>query len=65
VLSWSDTPISAEVTTGPVEEAQSGAQVGRVDFAVGDRTVTVPLTLEETIDGPDLWGRLSNPPWAR
>jgi D-alanyl-D-alanine carboxypeptidase (penicillin-binding protein 5/6) len=64
-LTWSDTPIAAEVTTEPVDEAQKGAQVGHVDFTVGDQTFTVPLTLDETIDGPDLWWRLTNPPWTR
>ncbi len=65
LLTWSDAPVSAVVTTEPVEEARAGTEVGRVEFAVGSRTVTVPLTLDRTIDAPDLWWRLANPPWAR
>ncbi|WP_210481443.1 D-alanyl-D-alanine carboxypeptidase family protein [Naasia sp. SYSU D00948] len=65
VLTWSDTPVTASVTTDPVEEAREGTQVGRAEFHVGDRTISVPLTLDETIDAPDLWWRVTNPPWAR
>jgi D-alanyl-D-alanine carboxypeptidase (penicillin-binding protein 5/6) len=57
--------VTSTVVTEPVEEAREGSEVGRVDFLVGDRTVTVPLTLDETIEAPDLWWRLANPPWAR
>lgn len=65
VLTWSDTPVSASVITEPVDEAREGAEVGQVEFTVGSRTITVPLTLDEAIDSPDLWWRLTNPPWAR
>ncbi len=64
-LVWSDTPVTASVSTEPVAEATAGADVGRVDFTVGDRTITVPLELDATIEAPDLWWRVTNPPWAR
>lgn len=65
VLTWSDTPITSTVTTQPVAHAAAGSTVGSVGFTVGTRTVTVPLQLDATIDGPDLWWRLTNPPWSR
>jgi D-alanyl-D-alanine carboxypeptidase (penicillin-binding protein 5/6) len=64
-LTWSDTPVTANVTVSPLEEGAAGSDVGSLVFTVGAKTVTVPLKLDATIDEPDLWWRLSNPPWSR
>jgi D-alanyl-D-alanine carboxypeptidase (penicillin-binding protein 5/6) len=65
VLTWSDTPVTAEVTAKPVEAAAKGADVGSVVFAVGSQTITVPLELDARIDAPDFWWRVAHPPWTR
>jgi D-alanyl-D-alanine carboxypeptidase (penicillin-binding protein 5/6) len=64
-LTWSDTPVSAAVTAKPVQEGAKGTAVGSVVFTVGTQKVTVPLKLNATIDAPDLWWRVTNPPWSR
>ncbi len=61
VVTWSATPVTAEVTVDPVRLAEAGAEVGRVTFTVGSRTVIVPLVLDATIDDPGPWWRLSHP----
>ncbi|BDZ47071.1 D-alanyl-D-alanine carboxypeptidase family protein [Naasia aerilata] len=65
VLTWSDTPVTAQVSVEPVEDASRGADVGSVVFTVGTQTVTVPLELDATIDAPDFWWRVAHPPWSR
>jgi D-alanyl-D-alanine carboxypeptidase (penicillin-binding protein 5/6) len=62
---WSDTPVSESVHAKSVAAGAKGAQVGSVEFTVGDDTITVPLELNSTLDAPDLWWRLTNPPWSR
>lgn len=61
VLTWSDAPITAAVTTKRVATAADGAGVGELVFTAGKSTVTVPLVLKGAITGPDAWWRLTHP----
>jgi D-alanyl-D-alanine carboxypeptidase (penicillin-binding protein 5/6) len=60
-LVWSDTPITGAVSAKPVPLADKGDPVGSVDFAVGGRTVSVPLVLDSTLSDPGFGWRLGNP----
>lgn len=65
VLTWSDTPVTAEVSARPLESGAAGEDIGSVTFTVGDREYEVPLELDASLADPDLWWRVTNPPWAR
>jgi D-alanyl-D-alanine carboxypeptidase (penicillin-binding protein 5/6) len=60
-LTWSDLPITDTVATRPVTTARSGSEVGTATFVAGTSTITVPLTLDGAIKGPDAWWRLTHP----
>ena len=61
LLTWSDTPVTSVVTVDPVSTAKQGAVVGSVTYTAGARTVTVPLTLDDAVNGPGGWWRLGHP----
>jgi len=61
VLVWSQTPVSMLVEAADVGLSSRGAEVGQLDFAVGGRTLTVPLELAQPIEDPGPWWRLTNP----
>jgi D-alanyl-D-alanine carboxypeptidase (penicillin-binding protein 5/6) len=61
LLTWSDTPVTVTMTVDPVATAADGAAVGSITYTAGVRTVTVPLALDDAIDGPGGWWRLGHP----
>jgi serine-type D-Ala-D-Ala carboxypeptidase (penicillin-binding protein 5/6) len=61
IVTWIGTPISVLVESRSVLYGAPGDDVGELSFAVGPRTVTVPIELDTTIDDPGPWWRLSNP----
>jgi D-alanyl-D-alanine carboxypeptidase (penicillin-binding protein 5/6) len=61
VLVWSDTPVTAVAAARPIKLGDAGDTVGRVDFAVGGKTVSVPLVLDKTITDPGPEWRFSHP----
>jgi D-alanyl-D-alanine carboxypeptidase (penicillin-binding protein 5/6) len=61
LLTWSDTPISTQVSIDPVRLAEGGARVGEVVFRAGERSVTVPLVLSTAITDPGPGWRLTHP----
>jgi D-alanyl-D-alanine carboxypeptidase (penicillin-binding protein 5/6) len=61
LLTWSDTPVTAESTIEPVGIAESGTEVGSITYTAGQRTITVPLELSGEIDGPGGWWRVTHP----
>jgi serine-type D-Ala-D-Ala carboxypeptidase (penicillin-binding protein 5/6) len=61
VLTWSNNPINATVSIGPITTAKSGTKVGTVTYQAGKEKVVVPLLLKGSITGPDAWWRLSHP----
>lgn len=61
VLTWSADPIMSALTVEPVGFAEHGTVVGTITFDVGTTSYEVPLELENGIEGPDGWWRLSHP----
>ena len=60
-LVWSDTPVTALVTTKPLHLASAGDESGSLHFTIGDRVVEVPLELSATVEDPGVVWRLTNP----
>ncbi|MFZ2964869.1 MAG: D-alanyl-D-alanine carboxypeptidase [Rhodoglobus sp.] len=58
---WAATTVQAAVAAGDVTLGEVGTEVGTVTFNVAERTFTVPLVLDTTIDDPGPWWRLTNP----
>jgi D-alanyl-D-alanine carboxypeptidase (penicillin-binding protein 5/6) len=61
VLTWSDTPVTVELESNPVRIGASDAAAGSVTFVAGARTVTVPLVVPGSIEGPGGWWRVMHP----
>lgn len=61
LLTWSDTPITVEVSADPVRLAKVGEKVGDVVFTAGERSITVPLVLSTAITDPGPGWRLTHP----
>lgn len=61
VLVWSDTPISGVATARKLSLGAENDTVGSVDFTVGDKTVSVPLVLDQAVSDPGPAWRFSHP----
>jgi D-alanyl-D-alanine carboxypeptidase (penicillin-binding protein 5/6) len=61
VVVWSNTPISALITTEPIHLAKAGEDTGTLRFTAGDKSVEVPLELTATVADPGPVWRLTNP----
>jgi D-alanyl-D-alanine carboxypeptidase (penicillin-binding protein 5/6) len=61
VFTWSDSPITATMTTTDVTTGLKGEVVGSVTWTAGDSTDTVQLVLDADIEQPDDWWRLTHP----
>jgi D-alanyl-D-alanine carboxypeptidase (penicillin-binding protein 5/6) len=61
LLTWSDTPITVEVTADAVRLGEAGDRVGEAVFTSGAHTVTVPLVLSDSITDPGPGWRLTHP----
>lgn len=61
ILVWSNTPITAAVSTNPIRLATKNSGVGMVTFTSGTQTVRVRLALERDVRDPGPWWRLINP----
>jgi D-alanyl-D-alanine carboxypeptidase (penicillin-binding protein 5/6) len=61
IFTWSDTPIAVtmDITTPPTY--QDGSVVGSVSWTAGPNTVTVPVTIQGSVDQPSEWWRLTHP----
>jgi serine-type D-Ala-D-Ala carboxypeptidase (penicillin-binding protein 5/6) len=58
---WGASAVTVTIDVEPVTLADAGTEVGTVTFAFAERTITVPLRLDATIDDPGAWWRLTNP----
>lgn len=58
---WSDTPVTALVTTRDVTTGSAGDEVGVLSVTVGEETAEVPLELASSVKDPGPWWRLTNP----
>jgi len=61
LLTWSDTPITAQVSVDPVRLGDAGARVGEVVYTAGERSVVVPLVLSSALTDPGPGWRLTHP----
>ncbi|WP_159078240.1 D-alanyl-D-alanine carboxypeptidase family protein [Salinibacterium hongtaonis] len=61
LLTWSDTPVTSEITSSSLGEGESGTVVGSITYTAGPRTSSVPLVLDGTIEPPSAWWRLTHP----
>jgi D-alanyl-D-alanine carboxypeptidase (penicillin-binding protein 5/6) len=61
VVLWGDTPIHRFIDTVPITLEEAGTDVGKLSFAVGSRTIEVPIELSSSIDDPGAWWRLTHP----
>jgi D-alanyl-D-alanine carboxypeptidase (penicillin-binding protein 5/6) len=61
LLTWSDTPVTAEISADPVRIEKAGTGVGQVVFTSGPATITVPLVLSSAITDPGPGWRLTHP----
>jgi D-alanyl-D-alanine carboxypeptidase (penicillin-binding protein 5/6) len=61
MLVWSDTPITASVSTEDISFVENGDEVGSVSFVSGTQQVEIPLITTGTIDDPGAAWRLTNP----
>lgn len=60
-LAWRGSDTTAHLTLRDIEVGAVGGLVGRLEFVVGQRSITVPVVLEGLIDDPGVWWRLLNP----
>ncbi|MFC8681819.1 D-alanyl-D-alanine carboxypeptidase family protein [Microbacterium ureisolvens] len=61
IFTWSDTPISVEMTTTTPKSYADGEEVGTVTYTAGPNTVSVPVEIDGTIEEPTEWWRLTHP----
>ena len=60
IFTWSDTPITAKMTTTTLTTGADGEQVGKVTWTAGPTTQSVPIVLRGSIKPPDAWWRLTH-----
>ncbi|WP_349426161.1 D-alanyl-D-alanine carboxypeptidase [Microbacterium sp. LWS13-1.2] len=61
IFTWSDTPITATMTTTTPKTYEDGEIVGSITWTAGPNTTTVPLEVDGTIIPPTEWWRLTHP----
>lgn len=67
VLVWKGTTVTATATAKPLQNGETGATVGSLDFTLSapaldqPALISVPLTLAEDVAAPTPWHRLTNP----
>lgn len=61
VVVWGGAPVMLSVDIDPIITGEIGQRVGTVTYTVDDLTMTVPLTLDDPLEDPGPWWRLSHP----
>lgn len=61
LFTWSDTPITAELTTTELRRGVAGEKVGTLTWTSGPNSTTVDLVLDRDIELPDAEWRLTHP----
>ena len=61
VVVWGGEPITMTVTIEPISTGTIGQRVGRVTYTVDGETTIVPLTLDDPLEDPGPWWRLTHP----
>ncbi|CAN5344024.1 hypothetical protein BH10ACT7_BH10ACT7_02320 [soil metagenome] len=58
---WAGTPITSAIDVESIRLGEAGEEVGSITFTFANRVITVPLELDDDIDDPGAWWRLTNP----
>ncbi|MEO8262156.1 MAG: D-alanyl-D-alanine carboxypeptidase [Pseudolysinimonas sp.] len=61
LLTWSDSPITVDVSVDPIRLGEAGDSVGSATFTAGVNTITVPLVLSQPLTDPGPGWRLTHP----
>jgi serine-type D-Ala-D-Ala carboxypeptidase (penicillin-binding protein 5/6) len=61
VVVWGGTAIKASIASSTLTSRRAGSVVGLASFTAGTERVSVSLTLQHKLDGPDPWWRLEHP----
>jgi D-alanyl-D-alanine carboxypeptidase (penicillin-binding protein 5/6) len=61
IFTWSDTPITVDMTTTTPKTYTDGEVVGTITWTAGPQTVSSDIVLRGTIDKPTEWWRLTHP----
>jgi D-alanyl-D-alanine carboxypeptidase (penicillin-binding protein 5/6) len=61
MLVWSNTKITASMTTTTLTTGRNGERVGTVTWKAGSDTATAPVVLKGAIRPPTAWWRLTHP----
>jgi D-alanyl-D-alanine carboxypeptidase (penicillin-binding protein 5/6) len=61
ILVWQDAPVTVTSTATALETGEDGREVGSVRFEHDGERITVPLVLEDELEGPDLGWKLCHP----
>ena len=61
VVVWGEDDISMSLDAHPLRTAETGQSAGSVQFIIADEAFTIPLILDDDIDDPGPWWRLTNP----
>ena len=60
-LTWSNTPVTAKMTTTTLTTGSAGQKVGTVTWTAGKATVSEDVVLDGAIRPPSAWWRLTHP----
>lgn len=61
LVAWRGSETTVALTVDSLLVGAEPGRVGRLDFTVGQRHVTVPVVLDGVLDDPGVWWRLTNP----
>lgn len=58
---WGGVPVTVSIHVDPIMTGHEGQRVGTIVYTVDGETSTVPLVLDDQLDDPGPWWRLSHP----
>lgn len=61
VVVWGGVPVTIKVKIDPISTGTIGQRVGTITYTVDGETKSVPLTLDDPLEDPGPWWRLTHP----
>ena len=61
VVVWAGMPVAMAVNVDPISTGEFGQRVGTITYTIDDVTKKVSLTLDDPLEDPGPWWRLSHP----
>ncbi len=61
VVVWGGVPVTMTVKIDPISTGTTGQRVGAVTYTVDGETKSIPLTLDDPLEDPGPWWRLTHP----